>query len=146
MALRILSLLLVAGASSCAWSTPRPPEYAPEYHDSGLVVHDLVVPEKGEFAAEGDTVSIDYVLRLDDGTVIDSSLNTGQRLRFTLGQRQVPVGIEEGVVGMRLFGRRELIVPPQLAYGEEGLPPQIPPSATLRVEIELMELERAGLD
>lgn len=138
---RILSLVLLACACSCAWTKPRPPEYPAEHLDSGLVVHDLVVPTRGEPALQGDTVSIDYLLRLDDGTVVDSSLDTGQRLRFTLGERQVPAGLEEGILGMRLYGRRELIVPPRLAYGAEGRPPLIPPEATLRFEVELMELE-----
>jgi len=137
--LPFLCLLAVVG-SSCGWLRPKPPEYPAKRLESGLVVHDLVVPTEGEVAAPGDEVELDYVMRLDDGSVIDSSLETGQRLRFRIGEGQVPAGLEEGVVGMRLFGRRELIVPPALGYGAEGVPPRIPPDATLRFELELMSL------
>jgi FKBP-type peptidyl-prolyl cis-trans isomerase len=143
MARQLLLLVLVACASSCAWARPKPPEYPAEHLDSGLIVHDLVVPLEGPVARTGDEVSIDYLVRLDDGTVVDSSLETGQMLTFRLGAAQVPAGLEQGVEGMRLFGRRELIVPPHLAYGEAGMEPLIPPDAALRFEVELMEIRPA---
>jgi FKBP-type peptidyl-prolyl cis-trans isomerase len=136
----ILIVLLATAASSCAWFRPRPPEYPLVRLPSGVVVHDLVVPEKGEPARSGDTVTLEYQLGLEDGTMVDSSLEHGQRLRFRIGDGQVPVGLEQGVEGMRLFGRRELIVPPDLGYGEEGMPPVIPGNARLYFEVELMEL------
>jgi len=140
MARQLLLFVLIACASSCAWARPKPPEYPAQRLDSGLIVHDLVVPLEGAVVRTGDEVSIDYLVRLDDGTVVDSSLETGQVLTFRVGDAQVPAGLDQGVEGMRLFGRRELIVPPHLAYGEAGLQQLIPPDATLRFEIELMEI------
>lgn len=136
----LLIALMAAGAASCAWFRPRPPEYPLVRLPSGVVVHDLVVPENGEPAKTGDTVTLEYQLGLEDGTIVDSSLEHGQRLHFRIGDGQVPTGLEQGVEGMRLFGRRELIVPPELGYGKEGMPPVIPGNARLYFEVEMMEL------
>jgi len=138
----LLGCALVGPLSSCAWLRPKPPEYDPIRLESGLIVHDLVVPEGGEIARRGDRVTICYTIRLEDWTPVDSSLDRGQPVGFRIGDGEVPVGLEQGVEGMRLFGRRELLVPPDLAYGAEGMPPLIPPDATLRFEIELMTIER----
>ena len=109
-------------------------------------VYDLVVPDDGRRAALGDLVSIDYELALEDGEVVDSTLDRGRPATFRLGAGEVPAGVEEGVIGMRQYGRRRIVVPPELGYGDEGAPPLVPPGATLRFEVELMELEPADED
>jgi len=124
--------------SSCAWFRPDPPEYDSHRLPSGLVVRDLVVPESGAEVASGDTVAVNYELRLADRSLIESSSTSGRPLRFQVGAGKVPNGLDEGVLGMRLFGRRRLTVPPELGYGSEGRPPRIP-DATLIFDLELME-------
>lgn len=142
MKLRVLLLALWTLGACCSWR-PAPPTYPSVMLDSGLVRQDLVVPEQGVPVAPGDEVAIHFELRLDDGTLVESSRVGGEPLRFTVGDASVPVGLSQGVQGMKLFGRRLLVVPPQLGYGEAGLPPAIPPSATLTFEVELMEHEPA---
>jgi len=142
MALRSTPWILAAALlTSCGWFRPEPPDYDSVALPSGLVVRDLVVPEAGAEARLGDAVGVHYELFLMDGTAVESSRTTGTPLRFELGTGVVPRGLEEGIVGMRPFGRRRLTVPSLLAFGETGRPPEIPPGATVRFDVELMELE-----
>ncbi len=135
----VAPLALLALASSCAWFQPDPPHYDKVELEEGLIVRDLVVPEAGELVEAGAAVAIHYRLWLADHTLVESSLETGQPLRFEVGQGAVPPGLEQGLIGMRLFGSRRIVVPPTLAYGSEGRPPHIPPDATLIFDVELME-------
>jgi FKBP-type peptidyl-prolyl cis-trans isomerase len=89
-------------------------------------------------------VAIRYELRLVDGTLVESSDDTGQPLRFEVGRGSVPRGLEQGVLGMRLFGRRRLSVASELAFGSAGRPPRIPPDAQVVFEVELMEHTPVG--
>ena len=140
---RIGVLAIAVGLSGCTLLEPEPVRYDKVHLPSGLAYRDLVVPDEGRRAQAGDVVAIDYELFLEDGEQVDSTYDRGRPARFTLGAGEVPPGIEEGVVGMRLYGQRRVIVPPELAYGEDGKPPRIPAGATLRFELELMELEES---
>jgi len=107
---------------------------------SGLQYTDIVVGT-GEAASEGATAVVHYTGWLMDGTKFDSSLDRGQPLDFVIGQGRVIKGWEEGVGTMNVGGKRELIIPPDLAYGARGAGGVIPPDATLKFEVELMELK-----
>ena len=93
-----------------------------------LVVQDLIVG-KGKRAKSGDTVSVKYVgVLFKNGKEFDASWKggKGQTFQFPLGAGQVIPGWDQGVVGMKEGGRRKLIIPPDLAYGAQGFPPDIP--------------------
>jgi peptidylprolyl isomerase len=107
---------------------------------SGLQYQDLVVGS-GPEAKSGNTVSVHYTGWLADGTKFDSSLDRGTPFEFTLGAGQVIKGWDEGVVGMKVGGKRQLIIPPQLAYGSSGVGSTIPPNATLTFEVQLLEIK-----
>jgi FKBP-type peptidyl-prolyl cis-trans isomerase len=107
---------------------------------SGLQILDEVVGTGAE-AKTGDTVSVHYTGTLTDGTKFDSSLDRGTPLDFTIGAGNVIKGWDEGVVGMKVGGKRRLTIPPGLAYGSSGYPPVIPPNATLIFEIELVAIK-----
>jgi peptidylprolyl isomerase len=107
-----------------------------------LVVEDIVVG-KGPEAKTGDTVSMQYVGALySDGTEFDASWDTGQPFDFTLGEGTVIAGWDQGIVGMRVGGRREMIIPPDLGYGPTGQPPDIPPDATLVFIVDLLDVKQ----
>lgn len=93
----------------------------------------------GREAVVGDRVSVHYRGWLRDGTMFDSSHDRGQPFSFTLGRGEVIRGWDEGVAGMRVGERRMLLLPPDLAYGEQGAGGVIPPGATLKFEVELLE-------
>jgi rhodanese-related sulfurtransferase len=95
----------------------------------------------GEEANVGETVVVHYTGWLMDGTKFDSSLDRGTPFSFTLGERRVIPGWEQGVEGMQVGGKRELIIPPHLAYGASGAVGVIPPNATLKFEIELLDVK-----
>jgi peptidylprolyl isomerase len=107
---------------------------------SGLKWQDTQIGS-GDTAATGDTVSVHYSGYLADGTKFDSSLDRGAPLQFTIGAGQVIPGWEEGLVGMQTGGKRTLLIPPDLAYGDRGYPPVIPANATLRFEVELIAIQ-----
>ncbi|MGY4720256.1 FKBP-type peptidyl-prolyl cis-trans isomerase [Naumannella cuiyingiana] len=96
-----------------------------------LEITDLIVGE-GEQAKPGDMVEVDYVgVAYSSGEEFDASYNRGQPLRFALGAGQVITGWDRGLEGMRVGGRRRLVIPPQLAYGDAGAGGVIKPGETL---------------
>jgi len=105
-----------------------------------LQIKDLEVG-KGPAAKDGDAVNVHYTGWLLDGTKFDSSRDRDQPFSFTLGQGGVIKGWDKGVVGMKAGGKRELVIPPDLAYGKRGSPPKIPPNAPLKFDIELLKIE-----
>ncbi|MCL2726466.1 MAG: FKBP-type peptidyl-prolyl cis-trans isomerase [Polyangiaceae bacterium] len=102
---------------------------------------DLVVG-KGAEAKTGDTVRVHYVGTLTDGKEFDASRkHNPDGFTFPLGAGRVIKGWDQGVVGMKVGGKRKLTIPPSLGYGARGAPPVIPPNATLIFEIELLEVK-----
>jgi FKBP-type peptidyl-prolyl cis-trans isomerase len=114
-----------------------------ELRPSGLYVHDLVVGT-GPMADSMSTAEVHYTGWLADGTKFQSSKDMGKPFYFTVGIAQVIGAWDEGVRGMRVGGKRQLIVPPKLGYGDIGQPPLIPRMATLIFEIELLGLPPAS--
>jgi len=103
-----------------------------------LVVEDLVVGT-GATAAVGDTVTVNYVGTLTNGTKFDSSYDAGKPFSFRIGAGTVIAGWEQGVPGMKIGGKRRLTIPPELAYGSRGQG-TIPPNTTLVFEIDLLSI------
>ena len=105
-----------------------------------LVVKDLKTGTGAE-AKSGDKVSVQYIgVLYDNGSKFDSSYDHGQPFSFQLGGGQVIPGWDQGVEGMKVGGRRELTIPPDLAYGAQGQPPTIPANATLVFVIDLVSV------
>lgn len=121
----------------------------PETHDlqaaDAETVDELQVTDvqvgTGEEAGKGDRVSVHYTGTLyPGGKKFDSSLDRKEPFTFTLGVGQVIRGWDEGVKGMKEGGKRILIIPSDMAYGPMGAPPDIPPNAPLKFEVELLEV------
>lgn len=106
---------------------------------SGLHYQDLVVGD-GALAESGSQVAVHYTGWLTDGTQFDSSRNSGQPLQFQIGAGSMIRGMEDGVRGMRVGGKRKLRIPPDLAYGSSGMGGVIPPDATLIFDVELLNV------
>jgi len=104
---------------------------------SGLYWRDIKVGDGAE-AVQGSTASVDYTGWLADGSEFDSSKRAGQPYTFPIGARRVIDGWDEGIVGMRVGGKRLLVIPPELAYGKRGSGRAIPGGATLVFVVELM--------
>ena len=107
---------------------------------SGLKYIDEVVGT-GESPKTGQTVTVHYTGTLEDGTKFDSSVDKGQPYPFRIGTGVVVKGWDEGIMTMKVGGKRRLIIPAKLGYGASGRPPQIPPNATLIFEIELLSVK-----
>lgn len=105
--------------------------------DSGLRYVDLI-EGTGPSPSTGDTVKVHYTGWLEDGTKFDSSVDRGQPFVFPLGRGRVIQGWDEGVATMKVGGKRKLIIPAHLAYGDRGAGGVIPPGATLIFEVELL--------
>jgi FKBP-type peptidyl-prolyl cis-trans isomerase len=99
----------------------------------------------GATAHAGNKVSVNYTGWLYNngtkGAKFDSSLDRGQPFQFTLGAHQVISGWDEGVAGMKVGGKRTLIIPPELAYGSRGAGGAIPPNATLIFDVDLLQVQ-----
>jgi hypothetical protein len=111
-------------------------------NDSTGIPADLVIEEieegAGAVAEPGRTVSVHYTGWLRDGTKFDSSLDRNEPFQFRLGAGQVIRGWDRGVAGMKVGGKRRLIIPPDLGYGARGAGGVIPPNAVLVFEVELL--------
>jgi FKBP-type peptidyl-prolyl cis-trans isomerase FkpA len=122
---------LVAAAmalAGCGSDTPTEP--------SLFRAEDIVVGS-GDPAVAGDALTVHYIGSLENGQVFDDSYARGEPFTFRLGAGSVIQGWDLGLVGMRVGGKRRLIIPPELAYGSQGRSP-IPPNATLHFEVELI--------
>jgi peptidylprolyl isomerase len=114
---------------------------------TGLKIHDTVVGT-GPAAVDGDVVRVHYTGWLfsdgEKGEQFDSSVERGEPILLRVGIGMVIKGWDEGLKGMQVGGQRTLLIEPEMAYGERGRPPTIPPQSTLLFEVELMEI--LGID
>lgn len=106
---------------------------------SGLKYIDEVVGT-GDNPRPGQNVTVHYTGTLENGTKFDSSVDRGQPYPFRIGTGSVIKGWDEGVMTMKVGGKRRLIIPAKLGYGAAGRPPDIPPNATLIFEVQLLSV------
>lgn len=150
---RAALILLTSLVVACKPSTPEPAP-APSAAAEPPVIDQLVINEvavgTGDPVGNGQTAVVHYTGWLYDsaapdhkGTKFDSSRDKGQPFRFVVGAGNVIAGWDQGVIGMSVGGRRELIVPARLGYGEAGAGGVIPPGATLLFDVELLAIEPA---
>jgi peptidylprolyl isomerase len=127
--------------TSVADTGPKPTVEVPKGPaPTQLVVKDLKTGDGAE-AKSGDQVSVQYVgVLYSGGKQFDSTWDRGQPFSFQLGGGNVIPGWDQGVAGMKVGGRRELVIPPDLAYGAQGQPPTIPANATLVFVIDLVSV------
>jgi len=105
-----------------------------------LVIKDLI-PGTGQAAKAGDPITVNYIgVDFANGKAFDNSYDRGQPFPFQLGGGQVIPGWDRGLVGMKVGGRRELVIPPSLAYGPQGQPPVIKPNETLVFVVDLLSI------
>lgn len=134
------TLVVMADPTEPEQSAAEPVAQPEVKTDSGLKYTDLV-EGKGAVAEAGQIVYVHYIGMLADGTEFDNSYNRGPSFSFLLGKERVIKGWDEGVAGMKVGGKRKLVIPYQLAYGERGLRGIIPPKATLIFTVELLDVQ-----
>lgn len=100
-------------------------------------------PGSGAAAEAGDTVTVHYVGTLNNGSVFDASRNHGEQgFSFTLGAGQVIAGWDQGLLGMREGGKRKLVIPASLGYGNQAIGNIIPANSTLIFEVEMLSIQK----
>jgi FKBP-type peptidyl-prolyl cis-trans isomerase len=125
-------------STSTSASGPTRVSGQPTTTASGLQYWDIA-PGVGATAVPGNTVSVHYTGWLTNGEKFDSSRDRNEPFSFPLGAGQVIKGWDEGVAGMKVGGKRQLRIPPQLGYGAAGAGGAIPPNATLIFDVELLD-------
>jgi FKBP-type peptidyl-prolyl cis-trans isomerase len=134
----IVIVLALAGAAIGYLISKRSGKGGPEVTTaSGLKYTDLV-EGTGASPQTGQTVSVNYTGTLTNGTKFDSSYDHGKPFEFRIGTGSVIKGWDEGLMTMKVGGKRKLVVPPSLGYGPRGAPPKIPGNATLMFDVELL--------
>ena len=109
----------------------------------GIQINNIVEGEGTEIINHSK-IQVHYTGKLQDGTKFDSSYDRGQPFSFQIGLREVIKGWEIGLMGMKVGGKRTLIIPPELAYGDRGAGDLIPPNATLTFDIEIVAVKHPG--
>jgi FKBP-type peptidyl-prolyl cis-trans isomerase FkpA len=146
-----------SAAGAAAPSTPANPDpaqntYAPDLAvdlakftktESGVLYQD-VTPGTGAEAKYNTRVRVHYTGWLPNGKEFDSSRKGGTPFEFTIGAKEVIRGWDEGVPGMKVGGRRKLVLPAALGYGADGAPPDIPPNSVLVFDVELLDVKPPG--
>ena len=145
ISIALVALIISANAQTTtakkpAASGPTKVTGEPTKTASGLEYWDIKVGA-GAVAQSGQHVKVDYTGWLTNGKKFDSSVGTGHPFAFMLGARQVIKGWDEGVAGMKVGGKRQLRIPPDLAYGPAGHPPQIPANSTLIFDVQLVDVK-----
>jgi FKBP-type peptidyl-prolyl cis-trans isomerase len=144
LVLAILSLTIFAQAQTTqktsATSAPTKVTGDPIKLPSGLQYWDITVGT-GAVAQSRQKVKVHYTGWLTNGKKFDSSVDAGRPFDFKLGAGDVIKGWDEGVAGMKVGGKRQLRIPPNLGYGRDGSPPVIPPDATLIFDVELLAVK-----
>ena len=140
LALAGMAIAQTAPAKKPAVSGPTKVTGEPTKTASGLEYWDIKVGT-GATAQTGQHVKVDYTGWLTNGKKFDSSVGTGKPFAFMLGASQVIKGWDEGVVGMKVGGKRQLRIPPDLAYGAAGYPGAIPPNSTLIFDVQLVDVK-----
>jgi FKBP-type peptidyl-prolyl cis-trans isomerase len=110
---------------------------------NGLKIQDIIIGP-GQEARSGNAVSVNYEGTLENGTKFDSSYDRGTPFSFILGAGQVIQGWDLGVAGMKVGGKRKLIIPSELGYGAKGAGGVIPPNAALVFEVELLSVQEVS--
>jgi peptidylprolyl isomerase len=134
-----MATLLAAPASAA--QDPKKPESRTVTTASGLKYVDVVVG-KGASPVKGKQVKVHYTGTLENGSKFDSSVDRNEPLSFVIGVGQVIPGWDEGVMTMKVGGKRKLIIPSKLGYGARGSGGVIPPNATLLFDVELLDDSR----
>jgi len=134
---RWLSALILLTLAACGGGNSSDSATTPTGGGT-LVVEDLVVGT-GATAGVGDTVTVNYVGTLTNGTKFDSSYDRGQTFSFRIGAGQVIAGWDQGVPGMKIGGKRRLTIPPSLGYGNQAVGP-IPANSTLLFDVDLVSI------
>ncbi len=133
-----LAVAQTASAHKATSSGPTKVTGASTKTASGLEYWEIKVGT-GAAAQTGQHVKVDYTGWLTNGKKFDSSVGTGKPFDFLLGGGQVIKGWDEGIVGMKVGGKRQLRIPADLAYGAAGYPPVIPPNSTLIFDVQLVD-------
>ena len=141
LAIAVLGLTIFAVAQTTkkpsATSAPTKVTGEPTKTPSGLQYWEIKVGT-GAVAQNGQSVKVHYTGWLTSGKKFDSSVDARRPFDFTLGANEVIKGWDEGVAGMKVGGKRQLRIPPNLGYGRNGYPPVIPPDSTLIFDVELL--------
>ena len=144
----VLCAFVIMAASGCGGngsdttnSSPSKVSGQPTTTASGLQYWDIKAGS-GATAVPGKTVKVHYTGWLSTGAKFDSSVDRGEPFSFPLGEGQVIKGWDEGVVGMKAGGKRQLRIPPDLGYGAQGAGNSIPPNATLVFDVELLDVSK----
>jgi len=143
LGLTIFALAQKATRKPSATAAPTKVTGDPVKLPSGLQYWDIKVGT-GAVAEKGQSVKVHYTGWLTNGKKFDSSVDAGQPFTFALGAGEVIKGWDEGVAGMKVGGKRQLRIPPNMGYGREGSPPVIPPDSTLIFDVELLGVAVVG--
>lgn len=135
----VIILIVAVAASVVAYVVARKSSAAEVTTPSGLKYTDLKVGD-GPSPKMGQSVRVHYIGWLENGKEFNNSYKGGQPVEFSLGPGLIP-GWNEALPTMKVGGKRRLVIPPKLAYGASGRPPNIPPNATLTFEIELLGIK-----
>jgi FKBP-type peptidyl-prolyl cis-trans isomerase len=120
--------------------TPSKVTGKPKLTPSGVQYWEIKVG-KGAVASKGNTVTVLYTGWLENGKEFDSREDMDEALQVTLGDGKLIKGWDEGMMGMRVGGKRKMRIPPAAAYGAQGAPPTIPPNSTLIIDVQLIAVK-----